>query len=257
MKNLIVAGAILMLLTGYSQLNAQEKAASEKQEKKQEDKKESKKKDPLLNPDLATEKAPAKFRVKFATTKGDFVLECTREWAPKGVDRFYNLVKIGYYKDIAIFRAIDGFMFQFGIHGDPKVSKVWREAKIDDDPSFKNVSNQAGYITYATAGRDTRTTQLFINLGDNSGLDTRGFVPFGKVVSGMDIVKKVNTEYGENHRRVQGRFQAEGNAYIKEEFPKIDFIKSVTLIKEKSKDGKEKGSKKKGSDKKESDKKGK
>ncbi len=234
MKNLIVASAVLALCAGCLPTVNSQSSTVVSQEKKQE------KKNPLLNPSAATEKAPKKFKVKFSTTAGDFVMECTREWSPNGADRFYNLVKIGYFKDIAIFRAIDGFMFQFGIHGDPKVSKVWRAAKIKDDSSFKDVSNQPGYISFATAGRDTRTTQMFINLGDNARLDEMGFTPFGKVVSGMDVVKKVNTEYGENHGAVQRRFQAEGNEYIKKEFPKIDFIKSVTLVKDK------KGSSKKG-----------
>lgn len=184
----------------------------------------------LMNPGKATEKAPDQFTVEFDTTKGKFTIEVNREWSPNGADRFYNLVKIGYFDDIAIFRAIEGFMFQFGIHGDPDVSAKWRTAKIDDDPGKAGVSNKEGYISFAMAGKNTRTTQFFINLGDNSRLDASGFTPFGKVTDGMDVVRKINTEYGENSRDVQGRFQAGGNEFIKERFPNLDFIKSVKLI---------------------------
>ena len=230
MKTMILATVTLVLFAGcFASANAlSNTSASAPQEKEKQEKK-----DPLLNPDGATAKAPDTFRVKFETSAGSFVLECNRKWSPNGADRFYNLVKIGYFKDIAIFRAIDGFMFQFGIHGDPKVSRVWREAKIKDDASAKGVSNKPGYISFATAGPDTRTTQMFINLGDNERLDSMGFTPFGRVVSGMDVVKKVNTEYGENARSDQRRFQAEGNAFIKGKYPNVDFIKSVTLVKQK------------------------
>lgn len=189
-------------------------------------------KDPIMNPEDANEKAPDQFKVKFSTTKGDFVVQIERDWAPKGADRFFNLVKIGYFKDIAIFRAIDGFMFQFGIHGDPDVSAVWREATIEDDPVLDDVSNQPGFITYAMGGPDTRTVQCFINLGDNKRLDSMGFPPFGQVVEGMDIVKQINTEYGENDRTDQRNIQTKGNAFIKEKYPNVDYIKSATLVEE-------------------------
>lgn len=183
----------------------------------------------LLDPSLANKKAPDVYKVKVATTKGDFVIKVDRSWAPNGADRFYNLVDIGYFKDIAIFRAIEGFMFQFGIHGDPAVSKQWREANIKDDPGA-GVSNRPGFITFANAGPNTRSVQLFINLGDNRRLDNMGFTPFGQVVEGADVVLKINTEYGENPPDVQGSFQARGNEFILRKYPKLDMIKSVTLL---------------------------
>ena len=189
--------------------------------------------DKLPGPDEAKEQAPEKFRVKFETTKGDFVVEVNRAWSPNGADRFYNLAKIGYFKDIAIFRAIKGFMFQFGIHGDPEVSKVWSEAKIKDDPNAGQ-TNDFGTITFAKSGLpNSRSVQFFINLGVNGRLDASGFTPFGKVVEGADVLKQINTEYGENSPEVQEKFQAEGNAYIQKKYPNIDMIKSVTLVEEK------------------------
>ena len=187
----------------------------------------------LLAPAKAKEKAPATFQVKFVTTKGNFVVKSVRAWAPKGVDRFYNLVKLGYYDDIAFFRVIDGFMAQFGIHGDPKVSAAWRTARIEDDPVKK--SNTRGMVTFAMAGPNSRTVQLFINYGDNSRLDGQGFAPIGEVVEGMDVVDKLYSGYGEGAPRGRGpsqaRIQREGNGYLRKEFPKLDYIKSATLLK--------------------------
>jgi peptidyl-prolyl cis-trans isomerase A (cyclophilin A) len=186
--------------------------------------------DKLPAPAEANEKAPEKFRVKVETTKGDFVLEVNRDWSPNGADRFYNLVKIGYFQDIAVFRAIEGFMFQFGIHGDPKVNEVWSEAKIKDDPNAGQ-SNGFGTITFAKTGeKNSRSVQFFINLGFNNRLDAMGFTPFGKVVEGEDVLKKINTEYGENSPEVQGRFQDEGNEFIKKKYPKVDMIKRISLL---------------------------
>jgi len=188
----------------------------------------------LTDPSKLTEKAPESFKVKLATTKGDITIEVTRAWSPNGADRFYNLVKAGYFTDIAFFRAISGFMCQFGIHGDPAVSAAWREAKIPDDKGGA-ASNTAGMVTFATAGPNTRTTQLFINLADNTRLDSMGFTPFGKVVEGMDIVKKLNTEYGEGAPQGRGpnqtKVQAMGNEYLKKDFPNLDYIKSAELLK--------------------------
>ncbi|MDB4778111.1 peptidylprolyl isomerase [bacterium] len=185
----------------------------------------------LMNPEEANEEAPAEFKVKIVTTKGNIVLKVNREWSPNGADRFYNMVKIGYFEDIAIFRAIEGFMFQFGIHGDPKVSAEWRKAMIDDDPSVEGVSNQKGFITFAKSGDpNSRSVQFFINLGDNGRLDDMGFTPFGQVVEGMEIAEQINTEYGENKRGEQGKLQRNGNSYIKGVAPNIDFIKSISLI---------------------------
>ncbi len=185
----------------------------------------------VLAVEKATEKAPKTYKVKFATSQGDIVFQINRTWAPNGADRFYNLVKIGFFDDIAMFRAIPGFMIQFGIHGNPAVSAKWKEAKINDDPANKDASNTPGMLTFATAGKDTRTTQLFINLGNNARLDAQGFTPFGKVVEGMDVVKKLNTEYGENSPGVQGNFQAKGNAFISKRYPNLDYIKSAEIVK--------------------------
>jgi len=189
----------------------------------------------LMNPSKLTEKAPETFKAKLTTTKGDIVVEVHRAWAPNGVDRFYNLVKAGYYTDIAFFRVIQQprpFMAQFGISGDPKLNTVWRAARIDDDPVKE--TNTRGRITFATAGPNTRTTQLFINYGDNSNLDRMGFAPFGEVVSGMDVVDSLYGGYGEGAPRGrgpdQGQFQAKGNAYLKANFPELDYLKSATIV---------------------------
>ncbi len=183
-----------------------------------------------LTPERATEKAPAVFKARFTTTKGDIVVECHREWAPNGADRLYNLVKLGYYTDIAIYRVVDGFMMQFGIHGDPSVSAQWRDATIADDP--RAVSNQRGYVTFATAGPNTRTTQLFINFDDNSRLDGMGFAPIAKVVDGMNVVDsiyKVGEGAPAGPGPSQGRLQMEGNAYLRQAYPQLDYIKSAKL----------------------------
>jgi peptidyl-prolyl cis-trans isomerase A (cyclophilin A) len=186
----------------------------------------------LLDPSLATDEAPETFRAKFTTTKGDFVIEVTREWAPNGADRFYNLVKIGYLNDVAFFRNIAGFMVQFGINGDPAVNKKWRSANIKDDPVVK--SNKEGYVTFAQSGLpNTRSTQIFINFGDNSRLDPDRFAPFGRVVEGMHIVESLYNGYGEGAPNGlgpdQGRLQAAGNKYLKQNYPKLDYIKTATI----------------------------
>ena len=186
----------------------------------------------FTDPSKLTAKAPDTFKAQFDTTKGKITIEVTRSLAPNGADRFYNLVRSGYFKDIAFFRVIPGFMCQFGIHGDPQVAAKWRQATIPDDPVVG--SNTRGSITFATAGPNTRTTQLFINFGDNSRLDQSGFAPFGKVVEGMDVVDKINGEYGEGapagRGPSQGRIQMEGNAYLKKDFPNLDYIKSATIL---------------------------
>jgi peptidyl-prolyl cis-trans isomerase A (cyclophilin A) len=183
-------------------------------------------------PAKLTEKAPDSFKVRFDTTKGAFTVEVTRSLAPNGADRFYNLVRSGYFKDIEFFRVIPGFMCQFGIHGDPNVAAAWREARISDDPV--KASNIRGAISFATAGPNTRTTQMFINYADNSRLDGTGFSPFGKVTEGLEVVDKINGEYGEGFPRGkgpdQGRVQEQGNVYLKKDFPNLDFIKSATIL---------------------------
>jgi peptidyl-prolyl cis-trans isomerase A (cyclophilin A) len=182
----------------------------------------------LRNPAALKEQAPATYNVTFATTAGDFVVQVTRAWAPKGADRFYNLVKHGFYNNTRFFRVMPNFMAQFGINGDPKVQAPWREANITDDPVTQ--SNKRGFITFAkTARPNTRSTQVFINFRDNAMLDPQGFAPFGEVVSGMDVVDKINAEYGEQPD--QGRIQFEGNAYLAKEFPRLTVMKSVTLAK--------------------------
>jgi peptidyl-prolyl cis-trans isomerase A (cyclophilin A) len=187
---------------------------------------------PLLDPEQAIEEAPDRFRVRFETTKGPFVIEVRRAWAPEGADRFYNLVRLGYYDDVTFFRVIDGFMVQFGIHGDPEVGSVWRNAQIPDDPVKQ--SNTRGMVTFATAGPGTRTTQIFINYKDNSRLDGQGFAPFARVVEGMSVVDRLYSGYGEGAPQGagprQGRAQSEGNAYLRSEFPKLDHIKSAALV---------------------------
>ncbi len=184
-----------------------------------------------LNPLLLTEKAPATFKANFDTTAGPFVIEVHRDWAPNGADRFYNLVKAGFFTDVRFFRVINGFMAQFGIHGDPSVARAWMQARIPDDPVKE--SNREGYVTFATAGPNTRTTQLFINLADNTGLDRQGFAPIGRVTTGMDVVHKLYDGYGEGAPRGsgpdQGRIQAEGNAYLSKSFSKLSYIKAAKI----------------------------
>jgi cyclophilin family peptidyl-prolyl cis-trans isomerase len=179
----------------------------------------------LLEPANLKENAPDTFDVKFQTTAGDFVVHVTRAWAPLGADRFYNLVKYGFYDDAAFFRVIPGFVVQFGLSADPAVNKVWRNSNIKDDPVTQ--SNKPGFITFATAGKDTRTTQLFINTGNNAQLDKMGFSPFGQVTSGMDTVKKIHSGYGESPD--QGSITTLGKSYLDKNFPKLDRITSVTV----------------------------
>ncbi len=181
-------------------------------------------KNPALN-----QKAPDVYKVQFTTSKGDFVLEVDREWAPNGADRFYNLVNAGFYNDCRFFRVIPNFMAQFWLSGDPKVSAAWTSAKIQDDPVKQ--SNKRGFVSYAMAGPNTRTTQLFINFKDNSRLDESGFASFGKVVQGMEVVDQIYSGYGENPRETQGMIQSEGNTYLAKNFPKLDYIKSARVVK--------------------------
>ena len=184
--------------------------------------------DPAMN-----EQAPAEYQAKFETNKGDFVLKVTRDWSPKGADRFYNLVKNGFYDDVRFFRIISGFMAQFGISGDPEISGKCRAATIQDDPVKE--SNTRGRICFAMSGPNSRTTQVFINYGNNSRLDGQGFSPFGEVTEGMEVVDALYSEYGEGAPRgkgpSQGRLQSEGNAYLTKEFPNMDYIKKARIMK--------------------------
>jgi peptidyl-prolyl cis-trans isomerase A (cyclophilin A) len=189
----------------------------------------------LKNPASFTEKAPATYKAKFDTSKGAFVITVHRDWAPLGADRFYNLVNGGFYDDCRFFRVIDEFMVQVGINGNPSIQSAWRDARIGDDPS-KGQSNKRGMVTFAHAGAGTRTTQFFINFKDNGpSLDKQGFPPIGEVTSGMEVVDKLYSGYGEGAPRgkgpEQGKLQSDGNAYLTKEFPKLDYIKKATIEK--------------------------
>jgi peptidyl-prolyl cis-trans isomerase A (cyclophilin A) len=181
----------------------------------------------LRNPAALTEQAPATYRARFDTTKGTFVIQVNRDWAPMGADRFYNLIKAGFYDDVRFFRVLDGFMAQFGLNGNPAVTAIWRRQQLKDDAVKQ--SNRRGYVSFATAGPNTRTTQVFINFVDNSGLDKQGFAPFGEVVEGMNVVDNLYSGYGRNNVPDQGRITTEGNAYLTKEYPRLDYIKSATI----------------------------
>ena len=174
-----------------------------------------------------SEKAPETYKVKFDTSKGPFVVEVHRAWAPTGADHFYSLVKSGFYNDVRFFRVVPNFMVQFGMSGDPKVQAA-HNTTIKDDPPKQ--SNKRGYVTFAKTGApNSRSTQIFINFKDNAFLDSQGFAPIGQVVSGMDVVDKINAEYREQPN--QGEIRANGNAYLMKEFPKLDYVKTATIEK--------------------------
>lgn len=186
-----------------------------------------------ITPARATEKAPDVFKARFTTSKGAFVIEVHREWSPQGADRFFNLVKLGFFDDVRFFRAVEGFMVQFGLHGSPEVNTAWRSARIPDDPPKQ--SNKRGYVSFAMAGPGSRTTQVFINYNDaNARLDGMGFAPFGQVVEGMEIVDSLYKGYGEGAPRGrgpdQGRIQSEGNVYLNRDFPQLDFVKHAEIV---------------------------
>ena len=189
---------------------------------------------PLLNPGSAAmnQKAPETYKAKFETNKGDFIVEVRRDWAPNGADRFYNLVKKGFYDETRFFRTISGFMVQFGLSANPKISAAWRTQTLKDDAVKQ--SNVRGLVSFAMAGPNTRTTQIFINYGDNSRLDGMGFSPFGRVIEGMDVVESLYSDYGEGAPQGKGPSQArihqEGNEYLKREFPKLDYVKKASII---------------------------
>jgi peptidyl-prolyl cis-trans isomerase A (cyclophilin A) len=169
--------------------------------------------------------APAEFRVRFTTSRGDFAVLVKREWAPQGADRFYNLVRLGFYDSARFFRVVPDFVVQFGLNGDPRTSMAWKDARIPDDPGKQ--TNARGTITFATSGPNSRTTQVFINFKDNARLDGMGFSPFGRVIAGMDVVDALNAEYREQPN--QGSIEMQGNAYLMHEFPRLDFIVKATL----------------------------
>ena len=178
--------------------------------------------------------APETFRARFETSKGTFVVEAHRSWSPNGVDRFHNLVRNGFFHDVRFFRVIEGFMAQFGINGDPEIQGAWRSANILDDPVV--MGNTRGRVSFAMAGPDTRSTQLFINFGDNSRLDQMGFSAIGEVVEGMEVVDALHAGYGEGAPNgsgpSQGRIQEEGNAYLEEDFPNLDHIERAVIASE-------------------------
>jgi peptidyl-prolyl cis-trans isomerase A (cyclophilin A) len=192
--------------------------------------------------------APDSFEALFKTTQGEFTINVTRDWAPKGADRFYSLVKNGYYDGTRFFRVVEDFVVQWGIHGDPEVNKAWYDPKneaavnIKDDKRKK--SNKAGTVVFANAGPNTRSTQLFINLGDNDFLNDevkmRGsiFAPFGEIdEAGMKVVKKLYKDYGEPPRQLQGLLAEQGNAILDEYFPKMDSIEAATIVEDKAEEG--------------------
>lgn len=229
MKKILMSVAIATLAFGTT-LAAAPKSKAKTTAKKTTAKAKG---NPLLDPSKLTAKAPDLFQAKFDTTKGAFVIEVHRDWSPKGADRFYNLVKNGFFTNVRFFRVISGFMAQFGIHGDPAVAAKWEPATIPDDPVKQ--SNTRGMVSFATAGPGTRTTQLFINYADtNSRLDSMGFSPFGKVVEGMEVVDALYSGYGEGAPGgagpEQGRIQSEGNKYLESDFPRLDWIKSAHIV---------------------------
>lgn len=181
--------------------------------------------DELLKPNSLNEKAPDVFDVEFTTTKGNFTVRVTRAWAPLGADRFYTLAKHNFFNDAAFFRIVPNFVVQFGLSADPAVNSAWHNANIKDDPVTQ--SNTPGYITFATAGPNTRTTQLFINLGNNTFLDRQSFSPFGQVTQGIDVVRGLYAGYGESPD--QGAITRQGKAYLDKSFPKLDSIKTATI----------------------------
>lgn len=180
----------------------------------------------LLHPATLKAQAPAEYDVKFVTTAGDFVVHVKRDSAPLGADRFWNLVKHGYFNNAAFFRVVPGFVVQFGLSANPAVNKAWENANIHDEPV--KASNVAGSLTFAkTDSPNTRSTQLFINLADNPRLDQSGFAPFGNITSGMDVVQKIYAGYGEQPD--QGEIANKGKAYLDKNFPKLDVIKATVI----------------------------
>ena len=180
----------------------------------------------LGDPSALSETAPDVYRARFDTSKGTFVIEVHREWAPIGADRFYNLVKNGFYDGTRFFRVRPGFMAQFGLNGNPEIQGAWQRAFLRDDPVTQK--NVRGFVSFTTEGRpQSRFTQIFINYADNSRLDADGFAPIGEVVSGMDVVDKLFSP-GEPQPD-QRRILREGNEYLQKEFPQLDFVKKATI----------------------------
>jgi peptidyl-prolyl cis-trans isomerase A (cyclophilin A) len=183
----------------------------------------------LLRSAALKDKAPDTFQVKFTTTRGDFTVTVHRDWAPIGADRFYNLVKHHFYDNASFFRVVPGFVVQFGLSAYPPVNAAWKTANLKDDPVTQ--SNKRGYLTFATAGPNTRTTQVFISLKDNARLDGMGFAPFGVVDgAGMKVVEMFYDQYGDDAGPDQGQIEAQGKPYLDKGWPKLDSIKTATLV---------------------------
>ena len=181
---------------------------------------------PLLNPATLTEQAPASFLATVSTSVGTFVIHVRRQWAPNGADRFYSLAKHGYYAQNRFFRVIPKFMAQVGIHGDPAIANAWKDATIASDRPI--LSNTRGRVTFAKGTlASSRTTQFFINYGDNSRLDIDGFAPFGEVITSMVLVERLYSDYGEGPD--QGAILANGNPFLLQNFPRMDYIRAITL----------------------------
>jgi peptidyl-prolyl cis-trans isomerase A (cyclophilin A) len=207
----IVYGAVAVVLAGASAFAGQANKSAK-----------------LQTPAALTEQAPADYKVNFDTSAGAFVVQVHRDWAPLAADRFYNLVKNGFYDEVRFFRVVPNFMVQFGMNGNPAVTRAWSGVPMKDEPTKQ--TNKKGYITFArTSAPNSRGTQVFINYKDNAFLDNQGFAPFGEVVQGMDIVEKITAQYGEKPN--QGEITSSGNAYLSKEFPKLDYIKAATIAK--------------------------
>jgi peptidyl-prolyl cis-trans isomerase A (cyclophilin A) len=182
----------------------------------------------LLHPASLHAKAPAVFRAEFTTTKGPFVVTVHRKWAPRGADRFYNLVLAGFYDQQRLFRVVPGFVVQWGISGTPKIAKAWQNANIQDDRVRH--TNARGTIDFADAGPNTRSTQVFVNLGANTQLDADGFAPFGVVTSGFATLEHLYHGYGERPTADQGQMTQQGEAFFRKHFPKLDRILKARVL---------------------------
>ncbi len=190
----------------------------------------------LFNEKWTEKRAPDSFKARFETTKGSFEIEAQREWSPKAVDRLYMLVKTGFYTDIALFRVVENFVVQFGIHNDSPLNQHWQSYKVPDEPVI--TPNEEGTISFARGGQESRSTQIFINLKNNSPrLDTlaysgvEGFPVIAKVINGMEVIKTFYSEYGEAPAKAQGEIQEQGNTFLKEKFPNLDYIQKAYIIK--------------------------
>jgi peptidyl-prolyl cis-trans isomerase A (cyclophilin A) len=188
----------------------------------------------LLTPAKFTQQSPAVFHARFETTKGTFVIEVHRDWAPLGADRFYNLVCSGYYDGQRFFRTLPKFVVQWGLCGNPAVSKAWQDEKLRLQDEAVKQSNTRGFVTFAKSGPNTRTTQIYVNMADNSRLDATGFSPFGRVTEGMEVFEKLYAEYGDVAPRGKGPEQQKirelGDAYLAKDFPLLDRILKARVV---------------------------